>query len=98
MDSPWPGYFVKCFPQVLFNGEWGNAEWHDFYNGGPHQGNGVRCNLLGNDKIVVVSGSYFILQDLGPHFQGYPFIVPDSQSVRSAPCRIYCEKGGPLPS
>jgi len=92
MDSPWPGFKVKCMAQLLFSGHWGDMANFTSHNGSL--GHGTFAAQLENNIIVQTGLSALAA---GSYLQGNPFGDLHGINPTTAPCRVYCEKGGPLP-
>jgi hypothetical protein len=94
MSNPFPGYMVKCTPQVKYNSQWGNPTWWGYWNDQYSGGRGIIVNLLDSGTIVVQTGTNALIGEVT--FTGNPF-NSTSAVTTALPCRIYVEKGGALP-
>ena len=92
MDSPWPGYMVKCEAQVLRNGMWGFPGWYTA--GNEIRALFVSANLLLPDNTIIIQTGIGAVTGFSP-YDGNPFNL--HTNLTTIPCRVYCEKGGPLP-
>ena len=87
--NPFPGSYVMCVPQVLWNGIWGEPGW-DGNTGSGAQAIGVRAGMA-NADVVVQTG---ITALLGASFiEGSMHGVPSGTLVSTPlPCRVLCWK------
>ena len=92
LDNPFPGYMVKCVAEIKYNNKWGATGF--IYATQGVNGQGTDANLLSpDDTIIVQTGSdYLMIRSI---YSGSPF--NNTNSVASALCRVYVEKGGLLP-
>lgn len=85
--NPFPGSYVMCVPQVLWNGIWGDPGW-DGNTGSGGQAIGVRAGMA-NADVVVQTG---ITALLGASFIGGSMHGVPSGTIVSTPlpCRVLC--------
>lgn len=96
-SNPFPGYYVKCVPEILYNNEWGDPRWIFRFDGDSgYSSYGVRTNQLNDDAVVVQTGSR--LRGYPSTCQGDPFGDTSGASPTTAPCRIKVWKIGKIPT
>lgn len=91
MPNPYPGFKVKTILQIKVSGYWGDVTAIN-YTGAGYVGGYVGQD----DEQIVIRGprNYIALNGFDGNIN-YPR-DPDA-NITSAPCRVYVEKGGPLP-
>ena len=82
MDNPFPGRYVACVPEVLFNGHWGVAGWESKSDGTYY---GVAAGQF-NDDIIFVQTAYNYVLGAGSR-SGNGFGDVSSLST-TLPCRV----------
>ena len=96
LDNPFPGHKVKCYAEILLNGEWSVSGWADAYTTRRTSTGVSVAQISTSDKIVIQTGIDSLLDQSS--FLGNGFGIPQpSTLLKKLPCRLYVEKGGRLP-
>lgn len=97
--NPFPGYAVHCQAEVLFSGQWGTAEWKNFYTSAANNyTGGVKATQLDDDSIIIQTAgsetatSYINLVSNGATCGG-PFTTTSAGGA-ALPCRVKVWKIG----
>ena len=92
MDNPFPNYIVSCIPEILYNNEWGTTEF-------TQQGFGFAAHQHNNNKIVLVTGYYYLINVTSTRNQYYLYTWNAvGETITTAPCRIKVYKVGKMGS
>ena len=93
VSNPFAGYAVVCQPEILHNGEWGEAPARMYFNGSNNIEVGISAIQLDNDNIIVQTGIGYLLIDANA--QGQPFgAQTPAPRVSTAPFRLKVWKIG----
>jgi microcystin-dependent protein len=96
--NPFPGYYVKCVPEILYNNEWGDPRWiFQYVSSSDYKALGVRTNQLNDDTIIVQTGNSGVM-GFCSKYEGDPFGVTSVTTTTSAPCRVKVWKIGKIPT
>jgi hypothetical protein len=88
-SNPFPGYYVNCIVEILYNGDWSQTGWGNSA--------GVKAYPFNNDKIVIRGLNGEILTS--DYADGNPFGVGGAGfTVHSLPCRVKVWKIGKIPT
>jgi len=96
LDNPFPGHKVKCYAEILLNGEWSVSGWLDIYNGLRASSGVSVVQLSTSDKIVIQTATDSLVEQSSYMGNGFGISQPPAQ-VKKLSCRLYVEKGGRLP-
>ena len=91
--NPFAGYYVKCVPEIFYDGEWGNPEFVCEWASSTNGGYGVSANLY-NGAIVVQTGRYGLMDS--SNCTGAPFTTANVSTPK--PCRVWVWKVGKIPA
>lgn len=88
IPNPFPGYYIKCVPEILINGEWGYISDQQ-HNSNGFYGHGTYAAQLDAGDITLITGSYNIVYQDAYRFNisGAPHTSIPSM-LTSAPIRI----------
>lgn len=90
MDNPFPNYIVNCIPEILYNNEWGTSEF-------TQQGFGFAAHQHNNNKIVLVTGYYYLINVTSTRNQYYLYTWDTvDATITTAPCRVKVYKIGKI--
>jgi microcystin-dependent protein len=91
-SNPFPGYYVKCIPEVLINGVWGDPRWGQTTET-IGRIFGVNAGQLDDGSILVKGGNQQLTNSwTGPIFN---FTVSEYTTL---PCRVKVWKIGKIPT
>ncbi len=93
MQNPFPGWYVTCQTELLYNNVWGSSGEWIYADGG---GYGITAFQYGNDEIVIQTGSYSLLAS--SHHDGNSFALDSTNfpGVIPLPCRVKVWKVGKI--
>lgn len=84
-NNPFPGHFVFCEAEVLYNGVWGSAGWSTTYSSGWYT-RGVVAHQLNGDSIITQTGITALTDGAGA-IGGSP-IPGIVETASPRPCRV----------
>lgn len=87
--NPFPGSYVMCVPQVLWNGIWADPGW-DGNTGTGGQAAGVRAGVANTDVIVQTANQALLVASI--HGGNLHAVPPGTVVSTPLPCRVLCWK------
>ena len=98
VSNPFPGYYVCCIPEVLYNNsEWVELNWVST-TGSGWCGYGISVVQADNEDIHVITGSISIYTNSQPNTYLSGAVRNGSTDYKTIPCRIKVWKIGKIPS
>jgi hypothetical protein len=92
--NPFPGYYVKCEAEMLFNSNWA-APFFDGNGGTGSNGYGIMASQLNDNSIIVQTGATGVSTHSNQNGAAFG---DNSSTPTSAPCRVKVWKIGKIPT
>jgi hypothetical protein len=92
-NNPFPGYYVNCVAECLYNNEWYPAPFESLWNSNSNRGYGTAVAQVKDSQIEVLTGSFCVCRAESNLDGGFAPV-----ELTSAPCRVKVWKIGKIPT